>query len=91
MERNNPFIAAQAKRHEVRVRALLYTEYILFSKILQSGGNLGRINPDSWRYEVSRVEYHILLDEAPELLTIRLENWEPLGVFFDLVISDDQQ
>ena len=78
-----------ATREEIRNRALQYAEFELFSRVQLSGGQLGRFDFDAWKYEVSRIEYHILLDEAPELLTYRSANWMPRGLYFDLIISQE--
>jgi len=77
-----------AIREEIRNRALQYAEHGLFVKVQLSGGNLGRFDPDAWREEVSRIEYYILLDEAPELLTYRSDNWDIRGIYFDIVAYD---
>lgn len=84
-------VSTLARRHEVRVRALLYTEYIIFSKLLLSGGNIAGLTEETWKDEVRLVELHIINNEYPHLLTVPLEtNFEPLGIFFDLTLNHQE-
>jgi len=76
-----------AKRNEIRDRALLYAEYALFNKLQQSVGHVELLSNSEWIAEVKRIEFHILHEEAPSLLTYQLDRWEPRGIFFDLILS----
>jgi len=80
------FHSVIAKRNEIRDRALLYAEYQLFTRLQQNQGHIGLITNDEWKQEVRRIELHILLEEAPSLITYPLDKWEPRGIFFDLAI-----
>ena len=84
MERNI-FTSAIEKRKEIRNRALLYAEYQVFSQVLMGGTQIGLATRDDWKAIVRGIELFIILDEAPTFVTYHLDNWEPLGVFFDNV------
>jgi len=77
-----------AVREEIRNRALQYAEHDLFTRVQIGGCNVAKFDPEAWKEEVQRIEYYILLEEAPELLTYRSNNWSPRGIYFDIVAFD---
>ena len=71
------------KRIHIRQRALRYTEHMAFWQTKISGGNVAIQSEDQWKEEVSRIEGHLLREEAPEMSQITLNLWEPEGICFD--------
>jgi len=82
--RRHPIIAALLKRHEIRKRALVIAEYMIYSRYLLSGrGESVGLSQENWIEEVKHIESHILNNEAPEVAYLEINyNWDPLEIFF---------
>ena len=79
---HNIFQGRLAARQAIRDRALLYAEHIAFWQTQLSGGQIAIQSEDAWIEQVKRIEWFILLEEAPTLTLIPLNDYTPLGVCF---------
>lgn len=75
------------QRHEIRDRALIFAEHLVLSRLQQRQAQVYSISIRDWKKEVSLIEFYLLREEAPHLLTYYLNKWEPKGVCFDIVLK----
>lgn len=69
-------------RINIRDRALIYAEYLQYSAALMQNIFTFHQHPEDWKLDVRIIELDLIYDEAPHLIHIDLDNWEPKGLFF---------
>jgi len=75
------------QRYEIRNRALIFAEHLVLSRLQLRKAQAYSISIRDWKKEVCLIEYHLLKEEAPHLLTYHLNKWDPKGVCFDCILK----
>ena len=82
-------LSMQERAHNIRQRALLYAEYLAFSRMLMSGGTIAAMTEEEWIREVRHIGTHITWHEDRNLAIFNLSgSFKPLGIFFHECISN---
>ena len=83
MSGNTSLSELTQKLKDIRHRALIYAEYFFYSRMIQAEGNFCFLEKEEWESAVREVELHLMNQEDPSLVIYTLQNFKPLGIFFD--------